>query len=68
MPSSRLTCALRAIEHKSLAAEINPLEVDGVTVSDDEQPGKAKIDRIPTLQPGVQNRRDNYRRKCLIYL
>ena len=46
--------ALRAIEHKSLAAEINPLEVDGVTVSDDEQPGKAKIDRIPTLRPAFK--------------
>ena len=46
--------ALRAIEHKSLAAEINPLEVDGVTVSNDEQPGKAKIDRIPTLRPAFK--------------
>ena len=49
-----VTRALRAIEHKSLAAEINPLEVDGVTVSDDEQPGKAKIDRIPTLRPAFK--------------
>ena len=46
--------ALQAIERKSLAAEISPLDIDGVAVSDDEQPGKAKVDRIPTLRPAFK--------------
>ena len=47
--------ALQAIEHKSLAAEISPMDIDGAAVSDDEQPGKAKVDRIPTLRPAFKS-------------
>ena len=47
--------ALQAIEHDSLAAEISPMEIDGASVKDDEQPGKAKVDRIPTLRPAFKS-------------
>ena len=47
--------ALQAIERDSLAAEISPLEIDGASVTDDEQPGKAKVDRIPTLRPAFKS-------------
>ena len=47
--------ALQAIEHDSLAAEISPMEIDGANVKDDEQPGKAKVDRIPTLRPAFKS-------------
>ena len=47
--------ALQAIEQGSLAAEISPLEIDGASVTDDEQPGKAKVDRIPTLRPAFKS-------------
>ena len=47
--------ALKAIEHDSLAAEISPMEIDGANVKDDEQPGKAKVDRIPTLRPAFKS-------------
>ena len=47
--------ARRAIGDGSFAREIVPVEVEGrkesVTVDTDEQPGKAKIDRIPDLRP-----------------
>ena len=46
--------ALQAIERDSLAAEISPMEIDGANVKDDEQPGKAKVDRIPTLRPAFK--------------
>jgi acetyl-CoA C-acetyltransferase len=47
--------ALQAIEHDSLAAEISPMEINGANVKDDEQPGKAKVDRIPTLRPAFKS-------------
>lgn len=47
--------ALKAIEQESLAAEISPIETPAGSVSDDEQPGKAKIDRIPTLRPAFKS-------------
>jgi acetyl-CoA C-acetyltransferase len=47
--------ALQAIEHDSLAAEISPMEIDGANVKDDEQPGRAKVDRIPTLRPAFKS-------------
>ena len=47
--------ALAAIEQDRLAAEILPMDIDGVSVKDDEQPGKAKVDRIPTLRPAFKS-------------
>ena len=46
--------ARRAIEEASLASEISPLEVKGETVKDDEQPGRAKIEKIPSLRPAFK--------------
>ena len=43
-----------AIENRSLASEIAPIEINGALVEDDEQPGRAKIDRIPTLRPAFK--------------
>ena len=47
--------ALKAIEQQDLAAEISPMDIGGNSVTDDEQPGKAKIDRIPTLRPAFKS-------------
>jgi acetyl-CoA C-acetyltransferase len=46
--------ARAAIASGALAAEIAPIEVGGVTVADDEQPNKAKLERIPTLKPAFK--------------
>lgn len=50
-----LTRAQQAIADGSFADEIVPVTVNGragaVTVSVDEQPGKARLDKIPTLKP-----------------
>ena len=46
--------ARSAIENRSLASEIVPIEINGTVVVDDEQPGRAKIDRIPTLRPAFK--------------
>ena len=50
-----LTRARAAIANGSFAAEITPVEVTTrkgvVTVSEDEQPGKAMPEKIPTLKP-----------------
>lgn len=46
--------ARSAIENRSLASEIVPIEINGTVVADDEQPGRAKIDRIPTLRPAFK--------------
>jgi acetyl-CoA C-acetyltransferase len=47
--------AQAAITGGAFAAEVVPVTVEGrggaVTVSIDEQPGKAKLDKIPTLKP-----------------
>ena len=47
--------ALQAINGQRLAAEISPMDIDGVSVADDEQPGKARVDRIPTLRPAFKS-------------
>ena len=47
--------ALQAISGQRLAAEISPMDIDGVSVADDEQPGKARVDRIPTLRPAFKS-------------
>ena len=47
--------ALAAIEHQSLTSEILPMDINGASVKDDEQPGKAKIERIPTLRPAFKS-------------
>ena len=50
--------AQKAIADGSFAAEITPVTVKGrkgdVSVSIDEQPGKAQIDKIPTLKPAFR--------------
>lgn len=46
--------ARSAIENRALASEIAPMEINGSLVADDEQPGRAKIDRIPTLRPAFK--------------
>ena len=46
--------ARNAIDRSSLASEIAPIAINGQTVADDEQPGRAKIDRIPTLRPAFK--------------
>ena len=43
-----------AIENGSLASEISPIEIGGATVADDEQPGRAKLEKIPTLRPAFK--------------
>ncbi|MEC8808884.1 MAG: thiolase family protein [Pseudomonadota bacterium] len=49
-----VTRARNAIENRSLASEIAPIEINGTLVEDDEQPGRAKIDRIPSLRPAFK--------------
>ena len=49
-----VTRARNAIDRNSLASEIAPIEINGQTVTDDEQPERAKIDRIPTLRPAFK--------------
>ncbi len=46
--------ARAAIADGSLRREIAALTIGDVTVSDDEQPGRAKIDRIPSLRPAFK--------------
>ncbi len=49
-----VTRARAAIDQDSLAAEIAPIEVGGELVKDDEQPGRAKVDKIPSLRPAFK--------------
>ncbi|MFT7654228.1 MAG: acetyl-CoA C-acetyltransferase [Limisphaerales bacterium] len=49
-----VTRARRAIESQSLSSEIAPMDVRGEIVSDDEQPGRAKLDKIPQLRPAFK--------------
>ena len=49
-----VTRARSAIENRALASEIAPIEINGSLVADDEQPGRAKIERIPTLRPAFK--------------
>ncbi|NKB97420.1 MAG: acetyl-CoA C-acyltransferase [Pseudomonadales bacterium] len=46
--------ARTAIEQRSLSTEIAPIDVKGTLVSDDEQPGRAKLDKIPSLRPAFK--------------
>ena len=46
--------ARSAIENRALVSEIAPIEINGSLVADDEQPGRAKVDRIPTLRPAFK--------------
>ncbi|MEZ5597428.1 MAG: acetyl-CoA C-acyltransferase [Pseudomonadales bacterium] len=46
--------ARAAIASGALASEIQPLTIGGTLVTDDEQPGRAKLDRIPTLKPAFK--------------
>ncbi|MBB3544240.1 acetyl-CoA C-acyltransferase [Rhizobium sp. BK399] len=54
-----LTRAQRAIDDGSFAAEIAPVTVSSgkgeTSVDQDEQPGKAKIDKIPLLKPAFRD-------------
>lgn len=43
-----------AIDEGLLQAEIAPLTVGANSVTDDEQPGRAKVERIPTLRPAFK--------------
>jgi acetyl-CoA C-acetyltransferase len=45
--------AREAITSRALR-EIEPMEINGATVADDEQPHKANVDRIPTLKPAFK--------------
>jgi acetyl-CoA C-acetyltransferase len=49
-----VTRARNAIDNRSLASEIAPMDINGVVVEDDEQPGRAKIERIPSLRPAFK--------------
>ena len=48
--------ARAAIKSGDLAHEIAPLSIGGdTTITDDEQPGRARIERIPTLKPAFRD-------------
>ena len=46
--------ARSAMADGQLADEIATLEVGGATISEDEQPGRAKVEKIPTLRPAFK--------------
>lgn len=46
--------AQAAIREGLLAREISPLTVRGEIVRDDEQPGRARLEKIPTLRPAFK--------------
>jgi len=46
--------ARSAISEGHLADEIEPLEVKGQTIKDDEQPGRARLEKIPSLRPAFK--------------
>ncbi len=46
--------ARAAIEAQTLASEISPIEVGDGTVRDDEQPRRARLEKIPTLRPAFK--------------
>lgn len=46
--------ARAAIAGGQLADEIAAIEVAGTTVTDDEQPGRAKVEKIPSLRPAFK--------------
>ena len=47
--------ARAAIASGALAGEISPIELNGQTITDDEQPGRAKIEKIPSLRPAFKS-------------
>ena len=49
-----VTRARTAIDKRSLASEIAAVEVGDNTVIDDEQPGRAKLEKIPKLRPAFK--------------
>lgn len=49
-----VTRARLAITDGTLLPETVSIEVNGETVTDDEQPGRVKLDRIPTLRPAFK--------------
>jgi len=46
--------ARHAMASGALAAEIAPIKVNGSSVSEDEPPGRARIERIPSLKPAFK--------------
>jgi acetyl-CoA C-acetyltransferase len=46
--------ARAAIASGALAVEIAPIEAGGLTATDDEQPHRAKLERIPSLKPAFK--------------
>lgn len=46
--------ARAAMAGGQLADEIAPMELGGQIVSEDEQPGRAKVEKIPTLRPAFK--------------
>lgn len=46
--------ARKAIDQQSLRDEIAPIELGGEVIADDEQPGRAKLDKIPSLRPAFK--------------
>lgn len=46
--------ARKAIETQALRSEIAPMDVGGEIITDDEQPGRAKLDKIPKLRPAFK--------------
>jgi acetyl-CoA C-acetyltransferase len=46
--------SLQAMESGDLAAEIAPLTIDGARIDEDEQPRRARLDRIATLRPAFK--------------
>ncbi|MEO8558188.1 MAG: acetyl-CoA C-acyltransferase [Rhodospirillales bacterium] len=51
---SSLTRAQKAIKDGSFKGEIVAVTAKGETISEDEQPGKARLDKIPTLKPAFR--------------
>jgi acetyl-CoA C-acetyltransferase len=49
-----LTRAQKAIKDGSFKGEIVPVTAKGETISDDEQPLKARLDKIPSLKPAFR--------------
>jgi len=46
--------SLAAMDDGALAAEIAPLTIDGEAIAEDEQPRRAKLERIPRLRPAFK--------------
>lgn len=49
-----LTRAQKAIADGSFRREVTAVTAGGAAVADDEQPGKARLDKIPTLKPAFR--------------